>query len=208
MRCLEFSHDGRSLLSAALDNTVRIWTMRDGSVKVFINPEPRREFKSATFSPDGKYVAAGNGDGIVRIWDVRTGQLVQKLKGHTGIVYGVIFMPDGKGLVSGSKDSTLKYWNIAPYKHIWSLHTKEPRGERKCDCPDHLQHQPVREFSGHTVCSFSFLLLFLPTKSFLLSHNRVLSTPLLCRIMANGSSLVPEIRVSVSGMLIVQQRSV
>ena len=203
VRCLEFSHDGRFLLSAAVDNTIRLWNMRDGSVKVFTNPEFWREFKSATFSPDGKHVAAGNKNGVVRIWDVWTGQSVQRLKGHTGTVYGVMFTPDGKGLVSsGSKDSTLKYWNIAPFKHIWSLHTKEP--QRTNNFADHLQLKPVQEFSGHTVCWFSFLLLSPPNKSFLLSHNRALSSPLLCRIMANGSSLVPEISVSVSGMLIMQ----
>jgi WD40 repeat protein len=165
VRCLEFSPNGRFLLSAALDNTVRIWNMRGGSVKVFTNPESRREFKSATFSPDGKYVAAGNGDGIVRIWNVRTGQLVQRLKGHTGIVYGVMFMPDGKGLVSGSKDNTLKYWNITPFElHSWSLHTKEPQGRERTSDLAHLlrlleaedQTKPAREFSGHLVRSLSF----------------------------------------------------
>jgi len=118
--------------------------------------------------------------------------------------YSVAYLPaDGKWLVSsGGKDSTLKYWNIAPFKHIWSLHTKEP--QRTNDFADHLQLKPVREFSRHTVCWFSFLLLSPPNKSFLLSHNRALSSPLLCPIMANGSSLVPEISVSISGMLIMQ----
>jgi len=195
VRCLAFSPDGRFLLSAALDNTVRIWNMRGGSVKVFTNPESRREFKTATFSPDGKYVAAGNGDGIVRIWDVRTGQLVQRLKGHTGIVYGVAFMPHGKGLVSGSKDSTLKYWNIASLEHIWSLHTKEPQTK---------EPKPIREFSGHIV-HFSLYPFFCFLT--LLSSIRVLSTPLLSRMTAGGLSLVQGMRVSVSGMLIIWYRN-
>lgn len=160
VRCLEFSPDGRSLLSAALDNTVRIWSMRGGSVKIFVNPDYRRHFKTAAFSPDGKSVAAGNGDGIVRIWDVRTGHLVRRLEGHTGIIYGVAFMPDGKRLVSGSKDNILKCWNIASFERIGCLHTKESQvTERKngsAQQPLGTEGQCVRNFSGHAVRSCFF----------------------------------------------------
>ena len=49
----------------------------------------------------------------MRIWDARTGELLERLQGHRGSVYGVIFTPDGRGLVSGSVDKTLKYWDVS-----------------------------------------------------------------------------------------------
>ena len=50
---------------------------------------------------------------MVRIWDARTGELLERLRGHKGIVGSLVFIPDGRGLVSGSWDKTLKYWDVS-----------------------------------------------------------------------------------------------
>src|SRR5258708_34110919 len=81
---LDFSQNGRLLVSASYDNTVRLWNVRYGTWKVltdenhsFLNYD---YYKSAKFNPDGKYVAASHSDGAVRIWDSRLGQLVGRVR--------------------------------------------------------------------------------------------------------------------------------
>jgi general transcriptional corepressor TUP1 len=115
---LDFSLDGRLIVSGSWDKAARIWDMADGSSKVLAIDDPDSlnndaGINSVAISPNGQLVAAGSLDTVVRIWDVGTGALVERLLGHRDSVYGVAFTPDGKGLVSGSLDKTLKYWDVS-----------------------------------------------------------------------------------------------
>lgn len=114
---LDFSKDGRHIVSGSGDRTARIWDMETGTQKILEINEPEgidTGVTSVSISADGRLVAAGSLDCIVRIWDVATGFLVERLQGHDDSVYSVSFTPDGKGLISGSLDKTLKYWDITP----------------------------------------------------------------------------------------------
>jgi glucose repression regulatory protein TUP1 len=115
---LDFSLDGRLIVSGSGDKTARIWDMIEGTSKVLtINDGDSLNndhgVTSVAISPNGQFVAAGSLDTVVRIWDVATAQLVERLRGHSDSVYSVAFTPDGKGLVSGSLDKTLKYWDVS-----------------------------------------------------------------------------------------------
>ena len=115
---LDFSLDGRLIVSGSGDKTARIWDMIEGTSKVLtINDGDSLNndhgVTSVAISPNGQFVAAGSLDTVVRIWDVTTAQLVERLRGHSDSVYSVAFTPDGKGLVSGSLDKTLKYWDVS-----------------------------------------------------------------------------------------------
>lgn len=114
---LDFSKDGRLIVSGSGDRTARIWDMVDCSSRVLtINDSDAlgtdAGVTSVAISPNGRLVAAGSLDTIVRIWDVLTGTLLERLRGHRDSVYSVAFTPDGRGLVSGSLDKTLKYWDL------------------------------------------------------------------------------------------------
>jgi general transcriptional corepressor TUP1 len=115
---LDFSLDGRLIVSGSGDKTARIWDMDLGTSKVLTINDPDSlnndaGVTSVAISPNGQLVAAGSLDTVVRIWDVATAQLVERLRGHRDSVYSVAFTPDGKGLVSGSLDKTLKYWDVS-----------------------------------------------------------------------------------------------
>ena len=113
---LDFSKNGRLIVSGSGDRTARIWDMETGMQKVLEINEPDgvdAGVTSVAISPDGRLVAAGSLDTIVRIWEVSTGNLIERLRGHRDSVYSVAFTPDGKGIVSGSLDKTLKQWDIS-----------------------------------------------------------------------------------------------
>ena len=115
---LEFSLDGRLIVSGSGDKTVRIWNMIDGTSKVLPvidgdSVQGDAGVTSVAISPNGQFVAGGCLDTFVRIWDMATAQVVEKLKGHRDSVYSIAFTPDGKGLVSASLDKTLKYWDVS-----------------------------------------------------------------------------------------------
>ncbi|KAG8875798.1 hypothetical protein FRB97_004716 [Tulasnella sp. 331] len=115
--CVDFSRDGRLLVSGSGDRTARAWNMRDGSHQTLTNiepPEADSRVTSVAISPDSPYVATGSLDTMARIWGVATGNPIKRLRGHTDSVYSVAFAPNGNGLISGSLDKTLRYWNLAP----------------------------------------------------------------------------------------------
>jgi len=111
MKDLDFSPDGRFLVSCSLDGKVRIWRMRDGFSKL-LKDGSALTFRSVKFNPDGRYIATGNRDGTLMLWNIRTSQLVRKWTAHRNVVRSVAFTRDGKGLVSSSEDGTWNCWDI------------------------------------------------------------------------------------------------
>jgi hypothetical protein len=63
---------------------------------------PEANVIDLAFSADGRSVAAGCTDGAVRVYDGNTGALRHTFKGHTAVVYSLVFSPNGKTLASCS----------------------------------------------------------------------------------------------------------
>jgi WD40 repeat protein len=80
IRTAEFSRDGKSIVTAADDGTVRLWNATTGKLRAVLSHDGGA-VRFATFSPDGTRVATGSADKntfdpaiIVRTWDVTEGQ--------------------------------------------------------------------------------------------------------------------------------------
>jgi len=118
-----------------VDGTSKVLTINDHDSYVAVT--------SVVISPNGQYVAAGSMDADVRMWDVSTGQLVERLRGHRGIVWSVAFTPDGKGLVSGSSDETLKFWDLSGMGVVAKGKSDGKRDDKSSPC--------TMNFTGHKV---------------------------------------------------------
>ena len=114
-----FSSDGKRIVSASGDNTLRIWNAKTGQQI----GEPLKGHESgvcyAAFSPDGKYIVSASWDETVRLWNANTGQQIcEPLKGHHGRVSSANFSHDGKLIVSASGDRTIRIWDVNTGKQI------------------------------------------------------------------------------------------
>jgi len=67
---------------------------------------------SGCFSPDSRFILSGDDDGTVRVWDVLSGQMLRKLRHHTGKVTTVNFSPDGCYMISGGDDGIVNVWAL------------------------------------------------------------------------------------------------
>lgn len=109
---ISFSPDGRRLVSASNDWTLRIWEVAGGACQGVLKGHEATVW-SAAYSPDGRHIASGSTDLTVRIWDAATGEAVARLTGHDGEVWKVCFSADGRYVLSGGHDSTMRVWDWA-----------------------------------------------------------------------------------------------
>ena len=105
---VEFSPDGRRLVSASADRTARIWTLGASDAVVIRH---RDRVNDARFSPDGASVATAGWDGVVKVVPV-TGGMERALRVGRGRVYSVAFGPTSGTLAAASADRTVQYWGV------------------------------------------------------------------------------------------------
>ena len=103
---VSFSPDGRMLLIASSDRTVRIWDALKG-VELLRLREHTSIVSRACFLPCGEYVASASWDETVRVWRTRDGSCMATFSEHEHLVTHVAFSSDGKTLASGARNGTV-----------------------------------------------------------------------------------------------------
>jgi WD40 repeat protein len=111
VRDVFFSADGKGLISAGHDGTIRQWDVATGRQR-----RPALTQKAGiicmAIAPDGRHAATGGYDGLLRLWDLREGKELSNLAGHDPFPHGLAFSPDDKHLVSGGFDKTARVWRF------------------------------------------------------------------------------------------------
>ena len=110
VRSVAFSPDGTRVLTAAYDNTARIWDALTGRQLVQLNGHTG-PVRFAAFSRDGRKVVTASLDKTARVWDAGTGETTAVLAGHNDRVLGGAFSPDARLVVTASTDNTARVWN-------------------------------------------------------------------------------------------------
>lgn len=114
LTCLDWSPDGRSIVTGSKDCRLRVWDVRKpGECKLDkeLSPLPY-EVLSCSWSRLGPYIATTCADEHVRVYDSDSGVKIQKFQGHQGTITCSQWAPNGLYLASGSSDNTGKLWNI------------------------------------------------------------------------------------------------
>ena len=107
---LNFSPNGKLLISGATSGVVKLWEVSSGYLLAELERHANM-VTTATFSPNGKAIATCSFDKRMRLWDVQTKKKLWDIEAHDKAINGLAFSPDGALIASVSYDKKLKLWN-------------------------------------------------------------------------------------------------
>jgi WD40 repeat protein len=108
---LAISPDGRELLSASEDWTLRLWSLETSAItRVFEGH--LGIVRDLAFAAGGRTILSVSDDRTLRVWDAET-RTSRVFRGHTLAVQGVAVTPDGGVAATVSEDGSVRLWNLA-----------------------------------------------------------------------------------------------
>ena len=110
MNCCRYSPDGKTIVTASGDGTLRIWDPASGQQMCLLSGHA--DFVNACdYSPDGEKIVSCASDRTLRIWDLRLARSSDEPVKHRDFVTAGCFSRDGRYAVSASWDATVRLWD-------------------------------------------------------------------------------------------------
>lgn len=101
---------GDLVVSASGDGVAKLWNVTSGHcVKEFLSKD--RGLACVEFSDDGRTILTGGNDRTIYQFDANTGEMVNELRGHSGLIRSLHLDSMNKRIVSGSYDMSVKVFD-------------------------------------------------------------------------------------------------
>lgn len=109
---MEFSPQGRQLLTVSLDGTVKLWAIPQGRLAVTLRPRGMG-VDVAHFTPDGRRVLTLPGaDSVAYLWNADGTGAPAAFSGFGALISSATLSPDGRWLANASRNGILLLWPL------------------------------------------------------------------------------------------------
>jgi len=110
------SFDGKTIVSASADLTVRVWNSASGKL---IHTMTGHSDEIQVMVVHGESVVTTSWDETIRMWNIKSGSCLLTLRGHKEAAYCCDF--DDKRIISGGSDGLIMVWNACTGDNTVSL---------------------------------------------------------------------------------------
>jgi WD40 repeat protein len=129
-----FTQDSQTLLSAGMDNVVRLWLAPEWKLWRTIEGHAN-SVNSIALSPDEQMLVTGSTDQSVRVWSLPDGGLLQTLRDRKKTVANVEISADGKWIAAGWYGGRATVWTMGG-EQVVSLKASEANLSSVAFSPD------------------------------------------------------------------------
>jgi WD40 repeat protein len=105
---------GRTVVSAAEEETVGLWEIRSGSSLAQLGSR----VQAFALSSDSQMLALCETRPTIELWNLAARKKVGQLQGHEDPVFSMAFSPGGKTLVSAAADDSIRTWGVAACRQL------------------------------------------------------------------------------------------
>jgi WD40 repeat protein len=113
---LAFTPDGRALVAAGRDGTIRVWEISGQDPRVLWSARGEAGLTCLAISPDGRELTVGGWSGWLRCWDCVSGRPLAVLQGDGSSFRCVAYSPDGRTLAAGSYRGRIRLWDAVTHR--------------------------------------------------------------------------------------------
>jgi eukaryotic-like serine/threonine-protein kinase len=103
--------DGRQLVSAGRDGTLRLWDLANDARSKILAQYPD-ELGFVAHSQDETMLATGGDDGVIRLWDLAAGRETRHFAGHANGTLCGAMSPQGNQLATSGRDKVIRLWAL------------------------------------------------------------------------------------------------
>jgi serine/threonine protein kinase len=108
VKSLHFSAEGRSVVTAGSDATLRIWDANSGAL---LRKITLPEGAATALATDEKRALTGHADGTLALWDLEKGERLVQFRRNAEPLVAVAFAPDADNFIAAGRDDTLTVWS-------------------------------------------------------------------------------------------------